>query len=39
MAIELINGDLLEVKADAVLLTIDGSKPGMEGNIARQFAR
>ena len=38
-ALELISGDLLEVKSDAVLLTIDGVKPGMEGNIARQFAR
>jgi O-acetyl-ADP-ribose deacetylase (regulator of RNase III) len=39
MALELMKGDLLEVNSDAVLLTIDGGKPGMEGNIARQFAR
>jgi O-acetyl-ADP-ribose deacetylase (regulator of RNase III) len=39
MALQRISGDLLEAKADALLLTIDGSKSGMEGNIARQFAR
>ena len=39
MALELVSGDVLDVHTDAVLLTIDGRKPGMEGNIARQFAR
>lgn len=39
MALDLVTGDVLDAKADALLLTIDGAKRGMEGNIARQFAR
>lgn len=39
MALELIAGNVLDAKADALLLTIDGTKRGMEGNIARQFVR
>lgn len=39
MALELVTGDVLDAKADALLLNIDGAKRGMEGNIARQFAR
>lgn len=34
-----VNANILDVPADALLLTIDGAKAGMEGNIARQFAR
>ncbi len=37
--LELIQGDVLSSGADAVILTIDGAKRGMEGNIARAFAR
>ena len=39
MGIELVYGDLLVSETDALLLTIDGAKRGMEGNIARQFKR
>jgi hypothetical protein len=31
--------DILDVEADALLLPIDGARSGLEGNIARQFAR
>jgi hypothetical protein len=34
-----VNANILDVPAEALLLTIDGAKAGMEGNIARQFAR
>jgi O-acetyl-ADP-ribose deacetylase (regulator of RNase III) len=37
--IEIAQGDVLSSKADAIVLTIDGAKRGMEGNIARGFAR
>ena len=30
---------MLDARADALLLTIDGARRGMEGNIARSFAR
>ena len=39
MDLRVINGDVLEAKADALIITIDGAKRGMEGNIARVFAR
>ena len=39
MALEIVTGDVLDLAADALLLTIDGVKRGMEGNIARQFER
>ncbi len=35
----LVIGDILDFPADALLLTIDGTRKGMEGNLARQFAR
>jgi hypothetical protein len=35
----IVHGDLLSAQADALILTIDGAKRGMEGNIARAFAR
>lgn len=35
----IVNANLLDVPSDALLLTIDGAKAGMEGNIARQFAK
>lgn len=31
--------DVLDTAADALMLTVDGVKRGMEGNIARQFER
>jgi O-acetyl-ADP-ribose deacetylase (regulator of RNase III) len=37
--IEIIQSDVLSSGADAVILTIDGTKRGLEGNIARAFAR
>ncbi len=37
--IEIIQGDVLTSDADAVILAIDGAKRGMEGNIARAYAR
>jgi hypothetical protein len=30
--------NVLDVQADALIITIDGAKKGMEGNIARAFA-
>ncbi|MBI5847176.1 MAG: hypothetical protein HZB31_04380 [Nitrospirae bacterium] len=39
MAVSIINGNVLEAQADALILTIDGARKGMEGNIARQFSR
>lgn len=37
--IEIVQGDVLSAQADAVVLAVDGAKRGMEGNIARAFAR
>lgn len=37
--IEIIQGDVLSSNADAVILAIDGVKRGLEGNIARSYAR
>lgn len=37
--IEIVQGDVLSAQADAVILTVDGAKRGMEGNIARAYAR
>jgi hypothetical protein len=39
MQIRVVQADLFSVKADALLLTIDGARRGLEGNLARQFAR
>lgn len=39
MSIDIIQGDVLSAKADAIILTIDGSRKGLEGNLARAFAR
>jgi hypothetical protein len=33
----MVNANILDVPSDALLLTIDGAKADMEGNIARQF--
>lgn len=39
MGIRIQLGNVLEAHADALLLTIDGARRGLEGNIARAFAR
>lgn len=39
MLIELYKGDLLDVKADTVVLPVNGTAPGLEGNVARQLMR
>ena len=39
MSIEILQGNLLDRKADAVILTVDGAAAGLEGNIARAFGR
>lgn len=39
MSTEIIHGDVLSAKADALILTIDGTRKGLEGNLARAFAR
>ena len=39
MALEVVTNNVLDEPADGILLAVDGAKRGMEGNIARQFAR
>lgn len=39
MLIDLYQGDILDVKADTLVLPVDGSAPGLEGNIARQLMK
>ena len=39
LEISIIQGDLLDSDAQALALTIDGSAPNLEGNIARQFSK
>lgn len=39
MHFELVQGDLFESSEEGILLTIDGASKGMEGNLARRFAR
>ena len=39
MLIDLYKGDILDVKADTLVLPVDGSGPGLEGNIARQLMK
>ncbi len=39
MPICLVYGDVFDAVADGLLLTIDGAKKGMEGNVARAYAR
>ena len=31
------NGDILDVRADTIAVSVDGSGPGLEGNLARQL--
>ena len=39
MPIQILKGNTLDAQADALILTIDGGRRGMEGNVARAFAR
>jgi hypothetical protein len=39
MDLTIIKGNVLDAQADAILMTIDGSARGMEGNICMQFQR
>jgi O-acetyl-ADP-ribose deacetylase (regulator of RNase III) len=39
MHVEVIKGNILESRADAIILTVDGARAGMEGNVARAFQR
>lgn len=39
MPLHVVHADLFSVKADALVLTIDGARRGLDGNLARQFAR
>jgi hypothetical protein len=39
MGVEIVTGDVLDSTTDALLLTVDGAKRGLDGNIARQFAK
>lgn len=34
----LLQGDVLDAKAEAIILTVDGAAKGMDGNLSRQFA-
>lgn len=37
MTLMIDTGDVLEARSDALILSIDGARHGLEGNIARQF--
>ena len=39
MSIEIVKGNLLEGSEEGIVLTVDGAAKGLEGNIARAFAR
>ena len=39
MALKILNANVLDAGADALILTLDGSAKSMEGNICRQFSR
>ena len=39
MTMSVVNRNILDSSAEAIILTIDGAKKGMEGNIARAFAK
>lgn len=36
--LKLLNSNVLDAKAEAVILSIDGAAKGMEGNLSREFA-
>jgi O-acetyl-ADP-ribose deacetylase (regulator of RNase III) len=37
--LRVLQGNVLDAQSDAIVLTIDGAGKGMEGNVARAFAR
>ncbi|SDI80564.1 hypothetical protein [Propionivibrio dicarboxylicus] len=39
MTMRIIFGNILDAEADAILLSVDGNRRGLEGNLARQFER
>jgi len=39
MLVELVHGDIVKSADDAVIITVDGTAKGLEGNIARQFKK
>jgi hypothetical protein len=39
MELGILHGDVLDADSDAILMTIDGSAKGMEGNICLQFRK
>lgn len=39
MPFQIIHGNLLDSRDDAIILTVDGAAKGMEGNLARAFER
>jgi len=38
VTLNILQGNVLDAKAEAIILSIDGAAKGMEGNISRQFA-
>lgn len=38
MPVQMKHGDVFEARTDGLLLTVDGTSRGMEGNLARRFA-
>ena len=38
MGMNIVQGNVLDAKAEAIILTVDGVAKGMEGNLSRQFA-
>ncbi len=38
MSMNISQGNVLDAKADAIILTVDGAAEGMEGNLSRKFA-
>lgn len=39
MPVKLIHGDVLDATTEGLILTIDGARKGLEGNLARAYAR
>ena len=39
MPIQVLTGNVLDSNSESLLITIDGTRRGMEGNLARQFER
>tara|TARA_R110002126_G_scaffold69943_1_gene176421 strand:+ start:89 stop:607 length:519 start_codon:yes stop_codon:yes gene_type:complete len=39
MKIHAVRGNILDIEADTLVLPVDGSAPGLEGSVARQFMK